>query len=223
MTNKYGPRIITDGLVLCLDAADKNSYPGTGTSWYDLSGNGNDGTLTNGPIYNGSDGGYIDLDGIDDTVNLEYDLRSNWTYECWVNKDSKDNFGFLGQGVYGTSRGLHIIMFNDRLRFGMYSNDTDIIGLYSNTLTGIWYHYVFTYNHSTFLKQVYRDGVELTGSPLQTQIAYLGTGTVRIGATYSSGSQFANGKISSAKIYNRVLTPSEISQNYQALKSRYNL
>ena len=206
------------------------SYPSTGvadqsgsTAFDDISGQGNNGTLTNGPTYSSANGGYIDFDGTDDTVNFEYDLRSNWTYECWVNKDSKDNFSFLGQGTPSSRSGLHITMYNDKLRFGMYANDTDALGLYSNTSTGVWYHYAFTYNHSTFLKQIYRNGVQLTGTPSQTQTAYIGTGTVRIGGLYSSGGSVADGKIASSKLYNRVLTASEIQQNFNSLRGRFGI
>ena len=221
MALAHSPKIITDGLVLCLDAGNTKSYPGSGTTWTDLSGNGNNGTLTNGPTYSSDNGGYLDFDGTDDFIGFDYDLRSNWTYECWVNKDSKDNFSFLGQGITSARNGLHINMYSDKLRFGMYSNDTDAVGLYNNTSTGVWYHYAFSYNHSTYVKKIYRNGVSLSVTPAQTQTAYEGTGIVRIGAQYSSGSTYANGKISNSKLYNRALTPQEIQQNYNALKGRF--
>jgi len=189
----------------------------------DLSGKGNVGNLVNAPAFSEDNYGALVFDGTNDTINFEYDLRSNWTYECWVNKNSKDNFSFLGQGITSSRSGLHINMYSDRLRFGMYSNDTDALGLYSNTSTGVWYHYAFTYNHSTFLKEIYRNGVQLTGTPAQTQTAYIGTGTVRIGAQYSSGSTYANGKMASSKLYNRVLTPIEIKQNFEATRGRFGI
>ena len=65
-----GPNIITDGLVLALDAANSRSYPGTGTTWSDLSGNGNSGTLTNGPTFNSGNGGSIVFDGVDDNISF---------------------------------------------------------------------------------------------------------------------------------------------------------
>ena len=68
----YNPRTITDGLVLCLDAANRKSYPGSGTTWTDLSGRGNTGTLTNGPTYSSANGGSIVFDGTDDIVNTSY-------------------------------------------------------------------------------------------------------------------------------------------------------
>jgi hypothetical protein len=61
-------KIVTSGLVLALDAADKNSYPGSGTTWTDLSGNGNNGTLVNGPTFSSANGGSIVFDGVDDYV-----------------------------------------------------------------------------------------------------------------------------------------------------------
>ena len=218
-----GPNVIDTGLVLALDAGDTNSYSGIGTTWYDLSGQGNNGTLVNGPTYSSANGGSLVFDGTDDTVNFEYDLRSNWTYECWVNKDAKGGFSFLGQGTTSSRSGLHIVMYDDKLRFGMFANDTDALGLYSNTSTGVWYHYAFTYNHSTFLKQIYRNGVQLTGTPSQTQTAYIGTGTVRIGGLYSSAGGVADGKIASSKLYNRVLTASEVKQNFVALRGRFGI
>ena len=67
MPNNYGPRIVTDGLVLCLDAGNSKSYPGSGTAWNDLSRNGNNGTL-NGPTFNSADRGSIVFDGTNDYV-----------------------------------------------------------------------------------------------------------------------------------------------------------
>ena len=58
MATSYSPKIVTDGLVVCLDAGDKNSYPGSGATWSDVSGNGNDFTLYNSPTHN-SDGYYF--------------------------------------------------------------------------------------------------------------------------------------------------------------------
>ena len=94
----HSPKIVTSGLVLCLDAANKLSYPSTGTSWYDLTSTGYVGTLTNGPTFNGSNGGTIVFDGVDDYVSVssaqslnpgthDYDiLDDTWTV---LTKDRK--------------------------------------------------------------------------------------------------------------------------------------
>ena len=70
MAFNYSPRIIQDGLVLYLDAANTKSYPTTGTTWSDLSRRGNNGTLTNGPTFNSSNGGIIVFDGINNYVDF---------------------------------------------------------------------------------------------------------------------------------------------------------
>ena len=69
MSLSRGPKIVTNGLVLYLDAANKKSYPGSGTTWTDLSGNNNTGTLTNGPTFDSNNGGSIVFDGTNDYVS----------------------------------------------------------------------------------------------------------------------------------------------------------
>ena len=82
----HSPSIVMNGLVLALDAANSKSYPGSGTTWTDLSGNSNTGTLTNGPTYNSANGGSIVFDGVDDGVNIPHnsniDIRNQITIEC---------------------------------------------------------------------------------------------------------------------------------------------
>ena len=74
MAYRNGPKIVTDGLVLCLDAAIGKSYPGSGTSWTDLSGNGNNGTLQNTPTFNSANGGSLIFDAANDVVSLPNDI-----------------------------------------------------------------------------------------------------------------------------------------------------
>jgi len=194
----------------------------TGGGWADLTGNNNHGELINGPTFNNDSSGSINFDGIDDTINFSNDLRKNFTYECWVKHNVVNGFSFLGQGTTSTRAGLHIwFSAATNLRFGMFSNDTDATSL--TTSTGVWYHYVFTYNHSTFVKTIHRNGVQLATTPIQTQTSYIGTGTVRIGATYSSGGAYANGLFSNVKLYDKILSSQEIQRNYNALKGRYAL
>jgi hypothetical protein len=211
-------------LILNLDAANIKSYPKSGTSWNDLSGNNNNSVLTNGPTFTGSFGGNIIFDGANDTADIStIDLRTSFTYECWVNMNVINGFSFLGQGSTSPNNGLHIWNANDTsLRFGMYGNDTDVNSLTSSTNT--WYHYVFTYNHSSpYTKNIYRNAVKQTTSEQQSQSQYTGTGTLRIGAIYSSGGNYANGRFAMARIYNRILADTEILQNYNSNKSRFGL
>ena len=225
MAYSYGPpSIVRDGLVLAYDAANYRSFVSGSSVWRDLSASGITGSLTNGPTYDNSNGGSIVFDGVNDTVNFVYDLRSTWSYECWALHNVVNGFSFLGQGPTVANQGLHIWFINNgnSIRFGMYSNDNDANNL--TTETSRWYHYCFTYNHnSPYTKQIFRNGIALTTGVVGGPNQYVGTGIVRIGATYSSGGAYANGRFSNVKLYNRVLSASEILQNYNASKGRYGL
>ena len=87
-----GPNIVEDGLVLALDAANKKSYPGSGTVWSDLSGNSNDGTLTNGPTFSSNNSGIFSFDGANDIVVGPATVNSlsstTMTISIWTNPNS---------------------------------------------------------------------------------------------------------------------------------------
>ena len=94
----HSPRIVTDGLVLALDAGNTKSYPGSGTTWTDLSGNSNTGTLTSmdGNNYNSANGGYLDFDGTDDYVDVSGSITvSAATFLAWVRLDG-DQVSYTG-------------------------------------------------------------------------------------------------------------------------------
>jgi hypothetical protein len=91
MALAHSPSIVRNGLVLCLDAANPKSYPGSGTAWNDISNNGNNGALVNGPTYNSSDNGNIIFDGVNDyaeitvrNTNLEFQPQNPFTLLAWV-------------------------------------------------------------------------------------------------------------------------------------------
>ena len=75
----YNPKIVTDNLILALDAANIKSYPGSGTTWTDLSGKGNNGTLVNGPTFNSGNSGSIEFDGTNDSISLGPQINSDIT------------------------------------------------------------------------------------------------------------------------------------------------
>jgi len=110
MSLSRGPKIISNGLVLYLDAANNKSYPRTGTTWYDLSGNNNNGTLTNGPTFNSANGGSIVYDGADDSVNLSLVSSNvnNVTTEVWFKANTLpgDRGLFLNGDGGGSGYGL---------------------------------------------------------------------------------------------------------------------
>jgi len=226
MSTYYSPKVVSDGLVVCLDAANSKSYIGSGTSWNDLSGNNNTGTLVNGPTYTSSFGGSIVFDGTNDYVS-EYSIpdsfwnAGSWTANVWVKfttvSKGIDN-AIFGHGFTGTSNGLHLAERSSRVYFGFYSNDTGgNIPLSAN----IWYNIVWVFNYSTKLKQIYVNGVFDTSGGT---VGYGGTGTnTEIGRYPWSPSYIMSGNIAVTSLYNRVLSASEILQNYNANKGRFAL
>jgi hypothetical protein len=219
-----GPNIITDGLVLALDAANSRSYPGTGTTWSDLSGNGNSGTLTNGPTFNSGSNGSIMFDGVDDYVDLgtasllntTLNGNTNWAISYWVNPQTNGRIldrGNIGEDPTG---GLELnvgSIFRNNTSGGSSSLLTDIIN------TG--WNYVILTRTSSLLHSWYLNGI--FSNSTQTTESYDGSGIWKIGRRAFSTSQMYQGNISNIQIYNRTLSASEIQQNYNATKSRFNL
>ena len=122
----HSPRIVTDGLVLALDAGNTKSYPGNGTNVSDLSRSGYDFTMTNGATTNATNGGVFSFDGSDDYLNTtsipsSFWNSGSWTVSLWayfdaVNKGS-DN-GVIGHGTNSTNNGLHLGERNRRIYSG---------------------------------------------------------------------------------------------------------
>ncbi len=218
------PPFTTDGLLIYLDASSPSSYPGSGTTWFDLSGNTNHFTLTNGPTYSTDSGGAIVLDGSNDSIDRTgLDWRRDFTFELWVNFSSlSGQRGLFGQGIAATNQAIYIAQnSNTQMLYRMYFNDFD---LSLSTSTNTWYQYVFTYNHSSpFQKQIYRNGV-LVGQSTSGQAQYAGTGVFRIGQTYSSGvSVPMAGSVGLFRAYTKILSAPEVLQNYNNNRSRFGL
>ena len=109
MPTSAGPNIIENGLVLALDAADRNSYPGTGTTWYDLTSNKIDFVLTNGPVFNSGSNGSIQFDGSNDlalnsyTTNSPYNisLTGKMTWDYWARWSTISRLTYDGGIAFG--------------------------------------------------------------------------------------------------------------------------
>jgi len=213
----HSPRIVTDGLVLCVDAASKRSYPGTGTTWTDLVG-GNNGTLTNGPTFDAENGGSIVFDGSNDYVNCgqNFSITSNnsFSLSVWVSPSSTGSW----QGILQRGR-------NAGDWYGIWQNGSKFIfGISGSNLSsslnlsvGLIYNVTVTQNTSG--RKLYINGVLDTS----TSVYYSGSdpsAPLTVGSAYY-GSEYFNGKIFVALVYNRTLTADEIRQNYLSTKERY--
>lgn len=221
-TGIFKNKIITDGMLFYLDAADVDSYGGSGGTWTDMSGNGRNFTL-NSTGFNGDNGGSI-TSGASGYASIgSMPLTGGFTLEIWANMSSTSSFGLFGQGVFNVGVGLHIL-YQDGSRgmiFGMYSNDNDYQNNYRPS-ANVWHHWVFTYNGTTFRKQFFANTIKQT-APSSVETQYSGTGQFNIGAIYSSPSSLFNGRIGIVRGYNRVLERHEIAQNFQTERGRYSV
>jgi len=225
----YSPKIVTDGLVLCLDAANVKSYPGTGTTWFDLSGNGNNGTLINGPVYSSADGGSIDFDGTNDYVlggsNLPISGNPAFTISYWAIWDGatfSTNFpSGVGNNATGvTNRGLSTTWSSGRIALDFWS-----VRYRAATTLNVqqWYYVSFVKVPGPISSTtLYVNGLSVSG-------AVEGTNSTPdiISSPYVVGrldaTRWFNGRVSDAKIYNRALSADEVKTNFNALRGRYGI
>ena len=233
----HSPKIATDGLILNLDAGNTKSYPGSGTTWTDLSKENNHATLSNFTV--GSlNGGTLTADGANSvaTINAAASLQpasitmevmckpiyNNQNYANVISYPPNDDAHGPPWMIYAiylqhpsgniTSRPLHT-----RISGAMH---TSINGLYD---FGVWNHLVISFHNQAV--KYYRDGVlKDTDTNSAATISYSGyeNQNVFIGQN-PSGSEDFEGEYSNVKLYNRALTDAEVKQNFEAIRGRFGL
>lgn len=219
-----GPKVVSNGLILSLDAADRNSYSGTGTVWNDLSGNGNNGTLTNGPTYSSENGGTIVFDGTNDTIALTATtvtlgmVGGNFTVNVWLNNNGTTKGGIVSAASSATLGNTYELTINsaNNVQVTYYGGGSVNTSIVSNT----WYMITHTYVYATRSSKLYKNGLLTSSTTMTTDLTT--TGPLIIG-WYGYGGGYLNGKIPITQIYNKELSATEVLQNYNALKSRFNL
>jgi hypothetical protein len=222
MATSYSPNIVTNGLVLALDAANVRSYPGSGTSWFDLSGNGNTGTLVNGPTFNSGNGGSVVFDGVDDyadfgdnsTFNATLNASTNWSISYWVNPLT--NGRVLDRGNIGADPTGALEL---NVRSISRNNTSGGSSSLSVNIIGTGWNYVNVTRTSSLLLSWYLNGVFSNSSQL-TQ-SYGGSGIWKIGRRAARTTSIYQGNIAQVSIYNRALSAAEISQNFNATRNRF--
>jgi hypothetical protein len=224
----YNPRIVTDGLVLCLDAGNARSYPGTGTTWTDLAGS-NDGTLTNGPTFTTVNRGGITLDGTNDKISISntdiFSLVANQDFSiCVIAKDIGSYLFYIDLGSNaGAQMGFNNMEFywSGAGRGAAYAEAE-----YNTTFSaGTWYHIVCTKDTSGN-PRVYIDGVlkgtinPSNANSINSSIDFSSASEFQLGYS-TSYSSYSSATFSHFSYYNRELTADEVLQNYLATKGRY--
>ena len=228
--NVWPAQIVTIGSVLFLDASNTNSYPGSGTTWADLSGNGYTGTLTNGPTFSSANGGSIVFDGVNDYVaggNLGT-FYSQGTISYWMYSTAVENYrnpfstNYLGGNVAirfeqfttaSPSGGFSVVIGNDAGTYAGYSYSPSAI-----LTVNSWYNVVLVWNTVTNNVIGYLNG-DLKFNSSHTYWATT-LPAIAIGNGFSSARYF-KGNISSVGIYNRALTATEVLQNFNATRARF--
>jgi hypothetical protein len=210
-----GPKIITDGLVLALDAANTKSYPGNGSTWSDLSGNSNNGTLTNNPLF--SDGSLIfNGSGKSSTLTSPFGQSNFTTASLWY-KRVEANSSTTWRTLLGTANTNvhHLISQSSSRILGVWDGSFRSFG-YTPPIDGKFHNFTIIYQSATNAS-LYVDGVFIS-----TVVIVLNLTTSPIGliGNWNGGNYWA-GNISLPTIYNRALTPQEITQNFNALKNRF--
>jgi hypothetical protein len=209
----HNPSIVLNGLVLYVDAANIKSYPGSGTTWYNLIPGGVNGTLVNGPTYSSANGGVIALDGVNDYIYVPLNL-------------STSNYTIMGAARYVVVGGRTFSALSNNWLMGHWNGTTEnyyaegwVSSVGAGTGDTNWRIYAATGNYSGDSWGMYVNG-QLNISPNSGGSA--GPNGFAIGS-YIGGSEFSNSHISNLLVYNRVLTATEVSQNFNSLRGRFGI
>jgi hypothetical protein len=230
----YNTSIARDGLVLHLDAANKKSYPGTGTNWKDLSGNGNDGTLVNGTGFDSENKGVMVFDGVNDYVDttnqIQFERTDSFTISAWVKSNNSnnnqivnnENSSYRGYQININPSGNFQFFFRSVLSSSFIGVNTD-----EKILSNKWHFLLATYNGSSNANGVnlYVNGLLSNATIVANNLS---STTISGNSTWiGRRSPLSNGpflgNISNVQIYNRALLPQEIQQNFEALRGRYGI
>lgn len=230
----YNTSVVRDGLVLHLDAANVKSYPGSGTTWYDLSGNSNNGTLVNGVGYSSDNKGILTFDKANDTVGIidqiQFERTDSFTLAAlFYSLDANNNQIINNEN--NSYRGYQFaIPISNQIYFNLRSTTSNRFQITtdSNTIdANKWYYAVVTYNGNSSASgaNIYINGKiqnknivsdNLTGTTISGVTTYIGY------RRPASNGPF-NGNIAGVKIYNRELSAQEVRQNFESTRGRYGI
>jgi hypothetical protein len=216
VVGKVQSAIVTTGLVLNLDAGNTASYPGTGTTWTDLSGLNNHGTLINSPTYNSSNGGNLVFNGSTSYISAPLTKAASCTFSVWAKTSTAHSSNMLfNAGLNGA--GPDLFFYSGYLYWNTWDGVGNPFGLIPATTTnGNWHNYAVVNNAVSNNAKLYYDGV-LIGTA-----GYINASTnttLYIGGT--TGTYMWNGAIATFYVYNRSLLDTEVLQNYNAAKSKF--
>jgi hypothetical protein len=222
--------VVQDGLVLNLDAGVSSSYPGSGTTWTDLSGNGNNGTLVNGVGYNSGNGGSLVFDGSNDGIQIDEssDLSVNYmTISSWNYSSNYQQNGFMFEKTTnGSVNTQYSLFFNVSnliyyRTYGLSPRDMTVNTSSAGVINNQWNNIVATYNGSQ--KKIYVNGVLRATQNATGTVTQNTTGPAFIGIYGNHAGYPFSGRIAQTRVYNRALSDDEIFRNYVSQRSRFGI
>ena len=220
-----GPKVVTDGLVLALDASDQNSYISGSLTWKDLSGNGYNGTFIQSASFNNINGGAISFNGVTSSVSVTSTVLqdSGGSINTWVYPIAPPLGGGYILSAFGSNSDRFYITHIGNSISTYRGNPVSSVSFTNSVTYNRWYNLTSTWVSSSLGSSLsgYLNGVLVGSTPItasgSTTVFYLG------GFSNTGGSQSFSGSIALTQIYNKPLSATEVQQNYNALKSRFNL
>ena len=235
----YGPSIVTSGLQLYLDAGNLRSYPGTGTTWADISANKLTATLVNAPTFNSSNAGYFSFNGSTQSANLGttniLNFTSAFSVAFWYNANiSTSLMYFIDRWTYGSGNFRqwsfdntisNSVVTANAINFRISTNGADsgatgASSINSSYSTG-WHFVVGTWDGSNM--NLYVDGILVAGPVAKTSMVSTAGQTTYIGVSNLGSTGYYNGSLSIISAYNRALSAAEVAQNFNAHRGRYGI
>ena len=229
----HSPSIVIDGLRFCLDAANTKSYPGSGTTWTDISGKNHDGTLTNGPTFSSDNGGCIVFDGSNDHIGMLgtatdlgiNDTSSSFSFSVWF-KTGTTSEKYMFDNFDGSTQDISCRLDGGELELYLRGSSGGIVNAvrYGSYTLNAWNNAVYNFDSSTSPDTftAYVNGINTGTSTSHFSGNFESGSNFRIGMRPAGGGQFS-GRIACAMLYNKSLTEAEVKQNYNALKGRFGL
>lgn len=222
---------VTGGLIYYVDAGDASSYPGSGSTWTDISGQGRTTTLNNGPTYDSNNGGSIDFDGVNDNAQTTSGFNPNLTTKtligwCKLNSITQQGGGLIGAGWPANSQTFDTIVYNETNNGWMFGSDnfnrTFSSGV-KETSTNDWVMISAVYESGTNGYKMYRQNTLIAQGTQSVLTINDANSAYWLGKRHSTATGPLDGYISVGMIYNRALSSTEITQNYDYFKGRYGL
>lgn len=217
--SKQSAPLVLDNIVLYFDAGNPSSYPGNGNTWFDLTPNNNDGTIT-GATYSSNNGGHFDFDGSNDktTTNMSMSGWNAFTFEVWVKHNSTGS----REGIVGQNNAIEFGFINSSTIQLWTSGDGTLNWGFNNTIlpSNVWYHIVGV--GTGYQLKLYINAV-------QKKTTTAGNGTYASSGSkfniargvFDSGGSYFDGQIAIVRVHNGALSSDDILQNYNAEKDRF--